>query len=48
MANKKPKNKQVKPGKSRDSAKRTRMLQVVLVVFSIILVLSMILSLTNY
>jgi hypothetical protein len=50
MANKKSKNKSSKPTKSnenREAARRTRMLQIVIVGFSVILILSMILSLTS-
>jgi hypothetical protein len=48
MANKKSKSKQVKPNENREAAKRTRMLQIVIIVFSILLILSMLLSLTSY
>jgi hypothetical protein len=48
MANKKSKN--VKPIKSSENQKkaRTRMLQIIFAVFSIILILSMVLALTQY
>lgn len=48
MANKKSKN--VKPVRSQDNQqkKRVRMLQIIVVVFSILLILSMVLSLTQY
>ena len=46
MANKKSKNKPIKTNENRDAARRTRMLQIVIVGFSVILILSMILSLT--
>ncbi|MEO8358166.1 MAG: hypothetical protein ABI621_19855 [Chloroflexota bacterium] len=48
MANKKYKNKPVRSNANRDAVRRTRMLQIVFVIFSIILILSMVLSLTNY
>ena len=48
MANKKSKNiKQAKPSENQEK-KRTRMLQIFIVVFSILLILSMVLSLTQY
>jgi hypothetical protein len=48
MANKKLKNqKQTKSTADRESARRTRTLQIILAVFSILLILSMILSLTT-
>ena len=48
MANKKIKNqKPVKSNENRDAARRTRTLRIVVTVFSILLVLSMILSLTT-
>jgi len=48
MANKKIKNqKPVKSNENREAARRTRTLQIVVTVFSILLVLSMILSLTT-
>lgn len=47
MANKKSKNKPIKSNENRDAARRTRMLQIIIVIFSIILILSMVLSLTT-
>lgn len=49
MANKKSKNKptNTKEKENRDAARRTRMLQIVFVVFSVILILSMVLSLAT-
>jgi len=48
MANKKLKNqKQTKTTTDRESARRTRTLQIIVAVFSILLVLSMILSLIS-
>lgn len=44
MASKKPKNKPTKQAENRETARRTRMLQIVFIAFSIILILSMILS----
>lgn len=48
MANKKSKN--IKPVKSSENQekKRNRMLQIFIIVFSILLILSMVLSLTQY
>ena len=48
MANKKTKN--IKPAKLSENQdkKRTRMLRIFIVVFSILLILSMVLSLTQY
>jgi hypothetical protein len=48
MANKKSKN--VKPEKSYENQKKTRarILQIFIIVFSILLILSMVLSLTQY
>jgi hypothetical protein len=48
MANKKSKN--AKPVRSQDNQqkKRIRMLQIIVVVFSILLILSMVLSLTRF
>jgi hypothetical protein len=47
MSVKKPKKRPVKTTENRDTVRRTRMLQIVVIVFSIILILSMILSLTT-
>ncbi len=47
MANKKSKTKPIKSNENRDAARRTRMLQIVIVAFSVILILSMVLSLTT-
>ncbi len=47
MANKKSKIKPIKSNENREAARRTRMLQIVFVGFSIILILSMILSLAS-
>jgi hypothetical protein len=48
MANKKLKNqKQTKSVANREAARRTRTLQIIVAVFSILLILSMILSLTS-
>ena len=47
MANKKSKNKPIKSNENREAARRTRMLQIVFVLFSVMLILSMILSLTT-
>ena len=47
MAAKNSKNKQAKPNINRESARRTQMLRIVLAIFSIMLILSMILSLTS-
>lgn len=47
MANKKSKNKPTKSNENRDAARRTRMLQIVFIMFSVILILSMVLSLTS-
>ena len=48
MANKKSRN--IKPTKPSDNQekKRTRMLQVFFIIFSVLLILSMVLSLTQY
>jgi predicted nucleic acid-binding Zn ribbon protein len=47
MANKKSKNKPVKSSEAREAARRTRTLQIIFVAFSIILILSMVLSLAS-
>jgi hypothetical protein len=47
MANKKSKNKPVKSNENREAARRTRTLQIIFVVFSLILILSMVLSLAS-
>jgi hypothetical protein len=47
MATKKSKNQPTKQTENREAARRTRMLQIVVAAFSIILVLSMILSLAS-
>jgi len=47
MANKKSKNKQARSNDNRDAARRTRMLQIAFVAFSVILILSMILSIAS-
>ena len=47
MSVKKSNKKSVKTTENRDTVRRTRMLQIVVIVFSIILILSMILSLTT-
>jgi len=46
MASKKSKNKPAKQPENREAVRRTRMLQIVFIVFSITLILSMVLSLT--
>jgi hypothetical protein len=48
MANKKSKTRQGKASENRDAVRRTRVLQIVFFLFSVMLILSMILSLTNY
>jgi hypothetical protein len=48
MAAKNSKNKQAKPSTNREAARRTQILRIGLAIFSIMLILSMILSLTNY
>jgi hypothetical protein len=47
MANKKSKNKPVKSNENREAARRTRTLQIIFVAFSIMLILSMVLSLAS-
>jgi hypothetical protein len=47
MSVKKSKRKNIKPTENRESARRIRILQIVVIAFSIILILSMILSLTS-
>ncbi len=47
MANKKSKNKPVKSNENREAARRTRTLQIIFVAFSLILILSMVLSLAS-
>jgi hypothetical protein len=47
MANKKSKNKTTKSNENREAARRTRTLQVIFVAFSVILILSMVLSLAS-
>jgi len=47
MATKKSNKKQVKTSETRNAAKRTRILQIIFIVFSIVLILSMVLSLTS-
>jgi hypothetical protein len=47
MSAKKSKNKPIKQTENREAARRTRMLQIIVIVFSIMLILSMILSLTT-
>ena len=47
MANKKSKTKPVKSNENREAARRTRTLQIIFVAFSIILILSMVLSLAS-
>jgi hypothetical protein len=47
MATKKSKNQSTKQTENREMAKRTRTLQIVVAAFSIILILSMILSLAS-
>jgi hypothetical protein len=47
MANKKSKNKPIRQQENREAARRTRTLQVIFVAFSIILILSMILSIVS-
>ena len=47
MKNKKSKTKPVKTNENRDAIRRTRMLQIVFVIFSVMLILSMVLSLTT-
>ncbi|HEX6033763.1 MAG TPA: hypothetical protein VFY83_04980 [Anaerolineales bacterium] len=48
MANKKFNKKPIKTSENRNAARRTRILQIIFAVFSIMLILSMILSLTSY
>jgi hypothetical protein len=47
MANKKSKTKPIKTNENREAARRTRMLQIIFVAFSVILILSMVLSLAT-
>lgn len=47
MANKKSKNRPIKTNENRDALRRTRMLQIIFVIFSVMLILSMVLSLTT-
>jgi hypothetical protein len=47
MAVKKTKKKQGKTTENREAMRRTRMLQVIFIAFSVILILSMVLSLAN-
>ena len=47
MANKKSKNKPTRQQENREAARRTRTLQIIFVAFSIILILSMILSVVS-
>jgi hypothetical protein len=47
MAVKKTKKKQIRSTENRDAMRRTRMLQVIFIAFSVILILSMVLSLAN-
>jgi len=47
MANKKSNKKQIKTSENRNQARRTRILQIIFIVFSIMLILSMVLSLTS-
>ena len=47
MANKKSKIKPIKTNENRDAIRRTRILQIIFVIFSIMLILSMVLSLTT-
>jgi hypothetical protein len=47
MANKKSKNRSTKSNENRDAVRRTRMIQIVFVAFSVILILSMVLSLAS-
>lgn len=47
MSAKKPKKKPIQPAVNRESARRTRILQIIAILLSIMLVLSMILSLTS-
>ena len=47
MANKKAKNKPSRQPENREAARRTRTLQIIFVAFSVILILSMILSIVS-
>jgi hypothetical protein len=47
MANKKSKNKPSQSTQNREAARRTRTLQIIFVAFSVILILSMILSIVS-
>ncbi|HSJ89416.1 MAG TPA: hypothetical protein VK909_19550 [Anaerolineales bacterium] len=47
MANKKSKNKPSRQTENREAARRTRTLQIIFVAFSVILILSMILSIAS-
>jgi hypothetical protein len=47
MANKKANKKPINTSENRDAARRTRILQIIFVAFSIMLILSMVLSLAS-
>jgi hypothetical protein len=48
MANKKSNKKPLKTNEDRSAARRTRILQIIFILFSIMLILSMILAQTSY